>query len=227
MGSDARRRLPGNQGLEARNQQAARDALRRRQKAKKAKTVKRHVRYKDKKKLLGEFENAKKEVPIVASELPHLLEEEEEALNYPTDPGRKQQAKKDDTTSKGVVAPSEAQQKPSHRESAPQRGTLEDNKPRALEKDGISTEATVSAQATAKKKYLPFTKERKEFKKAQAEREAREKERQGRIKVREKMLQKSKKERRERVSFSHLRGASALGAVSSNLRSYAKKNRVL
>lgn len=188
MGNE-RRRMTEKKGMEARNQQAARDALRRRQKAKKAKTVKRHVRYKDKLKLLAELESNKSAAPIVASELPRFDEEEEDVIekNVPS------------TNSTALNEPEKSVQ------VSPSNSEIEKHTPMetaSLQKDGdevAPVEATVSEEPKAKKKYLPFTKQVKQYEKLKGEREARRREHEKRINIREKMLSKSKKNRRERV----------------------------
>lgn len=59
----------GRSALDNRNTQAARDALRRRQKEKKSRIVKRHVLYKQKQKLLKDIEGSETAGPIIAPEL--------------------------------------------------------------------------------------------------------------------------------------------------------------
>lgn len=189
-----RRPVSGRQGLEARNQQAARDALRRRQKAKKAKTVKRHVHYKEKKKLLEDLEANKPAALIVADELSRPWDNDSsDERPKKTIPMRRSQKEQVDGSGGG-----NAEAVSNENEDAEEEDEIEAVKEAVP--DARAEGAPVEGGKKEKKKYLPFTKQMKQAEKARKEREQKEKERVQSIKVREGMLKKSKKDRRDRVS---------------------------
>lgn len=188
--------MSNKQGLQARNQQAARDALRRRQKAKKARQVKRHVRYKEKKRLLDELEAGKVDSPIVANELRRLGEDEDEKDDVHVRPRTQQSNKKQNTEVDGFVCGEESD-KVELRGS--QSAQIEDDVEQ--HKMGLEAKKTQTLQGDKKKKkFVPFTKQMKQAENARKEREKKEREHQIRISTRENMLKKSKKERGKRVS---------------------------
>lgn len=211
-----RRPLLEKKGLEARNQQAARDALRRRQKAKKARTVKRHVRYKEKKRLLGEMEASEPVKPIVARELGipgnEGAEEEVQIVNMKknNEGNGKQSAGQIDNDGEGTGLGSEEKE---------EKVDAKDAKVKITEtiQDSEHTNGK-QADGKTKKKYMPFTKQIKQAEKAQREREERERERKHKIEIREKMLKLSRKQRKERVSlvYTLLQAASRLWNNSTN-----------
>lgn len=168
-------------GLEARNSQAAKDALRRRQKIKKARTVKRHVRYKEKKKLLEELTKSESGKVIVADNLnnPFAVSDDE---------APKPQSSRVDNKPDKVGSPSaqvETEAKPIETEHTEQN----------------EDEEIVKVEEPAKKKkYMPFEKERKHFEKVKKEREQEEQERQIQIKTQQDMRKQSKKQRKAKVS---------------------------
>lgn len=197
-----RRGIPGNDAISARNTQAARDALRRRQKEKKARIVKKHVRYKQSKKLIDQLQDVP--VPIVAKELSRGdSDEDNEATNRAFKPskvrGKKRSPEQDEEKRREV--PSDA--------ISTEKGddTIQDISSNAVEEGndrdapGIEETDEVDKQQDAKKrkKYLPFQKERKYFEKVKKEREAKEKEHQQKIEEREEMLRQSKKQRGKQV----------------------------
>lgn len=185
-----RRRMSEKKGMEVRNQQAARDALRRRQKAKKAKTVKRHVRYKDRKKLLADLDANQEAAPIVASDLRQLVDNEDDLIEV--NPQR----------TKSVTLNKREKQN----ETKSGEANAEDTMP--VESDSLSNvgnkpgpvEAARAEEPKGKTKYMPFSKQIKAYEKLKGQKEAQRREQQKKIKIREKMLRKSKKERKERVS---------------------------
>lgn len=185
-------------GLDARNMQAARDALRRRQKEKKARIVKRHVHYKEKKRLLEELATKDTAAPIVAPELMRPGEGDDD--NEMTE----KKHKKSKNKKKGKnVTPTENEDIEAIEETA----TLNTSDDIGKETDEVSAVPSVGGSADEErkgskaKKYAPYTKERKQFEKLQKEREVQKQEREKKINERVNMLKKSKKERKKRVSL--------------------------
>lgn len=196
--------MSNKQGLEARNQQAARDALRRRQKAKKAKQVKRHVRYKEKKKLLSELEAEKVDVPIVAHELGRPGDEEDEEGEIAVQPLRQRQTQERKRTRRNsdkAEATKEAEDNEVAEDIDSQDGGMNDEIQSAQKQEPEEKSIpSVVVEKRKPKKYLPFTKQMKQAEQARKERQKNEKEREIKIKTRENRLKLSKKERRKRVS---------------------------
>lgn len=192
-----RRQMSSRKGMEVRNQQAARDALRRRQKAKKARTVKRHVRYKEKQRLLREMEEQQPAAPIIAKELGIPGDEDEvDDIAVSKTTGTNTNSNLD--SSSEVDEPDEANLDTSTTAKEEKIDNVEkvlDEKNRSVEEGGNES----GGEDLEKKKHHPFMKQMKIAEEARKEREKREKERKQRIKVRERMLKKSKKERKTKV----------------------------
>ncbi|KAI0559142.1 rRNA-processing protein FYV7 [Gracilaria domingensis] len=169
--------------LIARRTQAARDALRRRQKEKKARIVKRHVRYKQKQKLLSQLQLSEREEPIVAPEFATLHHEEAERREQePTDVNGKTQIE---------ISASEEETEHLHKSSSEE---LRKGESEAMDHADDTTEPKRNTR-----KYMPFAKERKQFKEMKEKREQEQKEREERIKQRESMLKSSKKRRKKQA----------------------------
>lgn len=206
-------------GFKGRNQQAARDALRRRQKAKQAKTVKRHVRYNEKQKLLKQLESSARDAPIVASNLRRFEEDEETSNEGMKRAGRRRKIAKASASSSHEPGEENALDEKEQEKVSPlenekfEAGVNDTSSKETSDTDGSEAEMeTEIAKSTntsndsgaewkddSPKKYLPFTKQMKQAEKLKQEREAREKERLKQIKTRENMLKKSKKQRRNQV----------------------------
>lgn len=178
-----RRKVSDKNGVQARNTQAARDALRRRQKEKKARIVKRHVRFKDKKKLMEQLEQSESKRPIVAAELSRHGEGEEESLEQAGIPRKKQEIP--DTT-EALKA---------------KQGDRGSDAEHDGQESGDTKDKTQGDSPVKRKKYLPFTKEVREFERTKRERERRDQERKERIAGREEMLTQSRKRRGQKVSL--------------------------
>ena len=176
-----RRKMKAKAGLEARNSQAAKDALRRRQKIKKARTVKRHVRYKQKKKLLEELTKTESNNVIVADNLSNpFAASDDEAIKPQSNPVDK---KPDDADSLSVEVEPEL-------------------KPQELEdmKQDKNEEIVKAEEPVKKKKHMPFEKERKHFEQVKKEREKEQEERKMQIETQQNMRKESKKQRKAKVS---------------------------
>lgn len=196
------RRRIGGTGLQARNTQAARDALRRRQKEKKARIVKRHVRYKDKKKLLEQLAQSERPTPIVAKELCRDDEEDLEAMQEPSVQARTPIVHKDDDADDSALAEND-QREIAVRENADVDSKVCTDVPAddsGEDDDSVRQDRPLDKPAK-RQKYIPFMKEQKEYERMKEEREAEQSERRRKIEEREQMLQRSKKQRRAKVSI--------------------------
>lgn len=183
----SRRPMNNSAYLIARRTQAARDALRRRQKEKKARIVKKHVRYKEKQKLLAQLAQAEKDAPIVAPELGSLDGE------HPTAVLESQQTTRDGGTERPPVGVSATNK---HQERLSSNGSRNSEE---VEMESPTVQNEKRTEQKKKAKHVPFAKERKQYEEAQKRREQEQKEREKKIKQREIMLRKSKNRRKEQV----------------------------
>lgn len=181
-------------GLEARNKQAERDALRRRQKAKKARIVKRHVRYKDKKKLLATLEAETSAKPIVAHELRRYEEEEsdvEAAAAAAMGHGMGEH---------GVVESHSDRMSADVQDEKEEVGAVAKS---GSERDEEEDQVGEAEPVERKKAYVPFQKEMKQFEAMKQERERRDAEVQREIEERNSRLKNASKARKDKVCLLH------------------------
>lgn len=220
----SRRPMNNSASLMARRTQASRDALRRRQKEKKARIVKNHVRYKQKQKLLAQLAHAEKEAPVVAPELGALDGERATAglESYQTEIGRETVRQQS-----GVF---EADKRQERLSGDVTRSTTEDE----TETPTLQNEKGMEQKST--QKHIPFSKERKHYEEVQKRREQEQKERENKIKQRETMLRKSKKRRKEQVCAGFFCLLDILyrwpnnaspGAVALSIRAYTRQELTL
>lgn len=205
--------------LQERNSQAARDALRRRQKQKKSKTVKRHVLYKQKQRLLNQLAEEEPQAPIVASELGRPGSEHEDDDEKETKMATLEEKKTDETNAGAGAGTVEADAGDVSDEievdtkQAEEENDDEDESDANEDGSEIEIEVPNSELAKTDKKeggesgsknpkgrsYERFAKQRKEYEEWRREQDELEREQKERIKKREEMLTESRKTRQQKV----------------------------
>ena len=199
-----RRGMPGNNAFSSRNTQAAQDALRRRQKEKRARIVKKHVRYKNTRKLIDQISKAP--ALIVAAELSrHDSDNDRESLMPGAKNANGKRQKPSGPSRVSSTTPNPLTERTAN-ESPATTGTGDESSSKATNISaandrGRESGDTKSETEKRKRKFEPFHKQKMQFEKMQKEREAKRQEREKEIAEREEMLRQSKKNRSKRVSL--------------------------